>query len=51
MRKYAAIIKSPGGNLAIGLEIICAKDGQYIFINKKVMASSVRHVFMAYCID
>jgi hypothetical protein len=45
LRKYATIIKTPGGNLDIGLEIICAKDGRYIFINKKVMAISVRHDF------
>ena len=31
--------------LAKHLEVICAKDGRYIFINKKVMDISVRHDF------
>ncbi len=45
MGKYAAIIKTPGRILARGLEIMCAKDGRYIFINKKVMVISGRHDF------
>ena len=35
------------GVLARHLGVICAKDGRFIFINKKVMAIFVRHVFKA----
>ena len=40
-----AIKKTSCGILARGLDMICAKDGWDIFINKKVMAISVRHDF------
>ena len=33
--------------LAKHLEVICAKDGRYIFINEKVMDISVSHAFKA----
>ena len=33
------------GIVAKHLEVICAKDGRYIFINKKVMTISVKHDF------
>ena len=33
------------------LKVISAKHGKEIFINKKVMTSSVRHVGMVFCID
>ena len=33
------------GIVAKHLEVICAKDGRYIFINKNVMSISVKHDF------
>ncbi len=44
-RKCAAIFKPPGGISARGLDVMFAKDGRYILINKKVMAISVWHDF------
>ena len=39
------------GVLAKGLGVVCAKDGRYNFINKKITAVFLRHDFIEYYIN
>jgi hypothetical protein len=45
--KTSAITNVFHGVVDRHLEVMCAKDGRFIFINKKVMAIFARHVLKA----